>query len=159
MIQINHKILGELKFNLFWERDVEIIMFGKKSKIKLSIDGDESADFEKEQTDAYIKFFDQLSDLLEDASNEIFKYYQKICFEYRERLGVKYADELVPIITNKSQIADLVKPKTLYIPWAFEKGLRTVGLLFDCSWEPEHGLAVKFDNEKVSKVGYQDIVL
>jgi hypothetical protein len=32
-------------------------------------------------------------------------------------------------------------------------------MLFECTWEEEHGLAVKFENEKVVEVGYQDIVL
>ncbi|WP_425557580.1 DUF6985 domain-containing protein [Herbaspirillum huttiense] len=34
-----------------------------------------------------------------------------------------------------------------------------VGVLFQCTWEPELGLAVKFVNEEVEEVGTQDIVL
>ncbi|WP_407665834.1 DUF6985 domain-containing protein [Mycolicibacterium aubagnense] len=34
-----------------------------------------------------------------------------------------------------------------------------IGLLFDCTWEPELGVAVKFVDETVAEVGPQDIVL
>lgn len=41
----------------------------------------------------------------------------------------------------------------------FDEDVRQVGLLLKCTWEPEHGLAVKVEDEKVIEVSYQDIVL
>jgi hypothetical protein len=40
----------------------------------------------------------------------------------------------------------------------FPRNRRTVGLLFESKWESSLGVAVKFENENLSEVGFQDIV-
>lgn len=158
MKKVNHKVFGQIKFDYLWEGESEIRFFGKNKLVTLLIKGEETADFEQSQIDSYIKFFNNKDKLLLEAEKEIFKYYQDICWDYRDRLEDS-ADEFAPIISSKEEIAKLVEINQIIFPYSFGKEIRKVGLLLNCTWEPEHGLAVKFENEKIVEVGYQDIVL
>ena len=41
----------------------------------------------------------------------------------------------------------------------FGRDIREFGILCECTWEIEHGLAIKYQNEEVVEVGYQDIII
>jgi hypothetical protein len=156
--EINHEVLGKIKFDYSWEGEKKVSFFGKNRLITLIINGEEDGDFEQSQIDAFVKFFNDKEKLLLEAEDEIYKYYQDVCLDYRDRLEDS-ADEFAPSISNKKEIANLVELNQIIFPYAFGKNVRKVGLLLNCTWEPEHGLAVKFENEKIVEVGYQDIVL
>ena len=66
---------------------------------------------------------------------------------------------MAPLITEISQLKPLVRATGLLIQDAWDIEDRRLGLLFECAWEPEHGLAVKFENEVIEEVGFQDVVL
>ncbi len=158
MKEINHEVLGRIKFDYSWEGERKVSFFGENRLITLIINGEGDEDFEQNQIDAFVKFFDDNENLLLKAEDEIYEYYQDVCLDYRERLEDS-ADEFAPIISNKEEIAKLVELNQIIIPYSFGKDVRIVGLLLNCTWEPEHGLAVKFENERIVEVGYQDIVL
>lgn len=158
MKNIDHEIFGQIKFDYLWEGERKVDFFGGNRLIKLLITGEENADFEQSQIDSFINFFNDRDKLLLEAEEAIFNYYQDICWDYRDRLD-DAADEFVPIIANKDEVAKLVEIEQIIFPYSFGKDTRKVGLLLNCTWEREHGLAVKFENEKIVEVGYQDIVL
>ncbi|WP_231869699.1 DUF6985 domain-containing protein [Paenibacillus riograndensis] len=137
------------------EKNILITMFGHEKLLALSID----AEFEDAQIIAYKFFFRNMNELLMNAEDEILKYYLEVIEEYRERLGEKFADKMAPVISNKEELSKLIEPKRLLFPMVFDERVRQVGLLLESTWEPEHGLAVKFEDEKIVEVGYQDIVL
>lgn len=66
---------------------------------------------------------------------------------------------MAPTISTKDEIANIVEPKQLIFPMVFDEDVSHVGLLLECTWEPEHGLAVKIEDEEIIEVGFQDIVL
>jgi hypothetical protein len=98
---------------------------------------------------------DELCPLAEDA---IFAHYRQRLPELREQFGAS-ADELMPIVSDKQGLRTMVTPTTLFISEPLLSDDRVIGLLYDCTWEPELGLAVKFVNETIEEVGPQDIVL
>ena len=158
MKEINHKVFGRIKFDYSWEGEQEINFFGKKRLITLVINGEEDANFEQSQIDSFINFFNNKEKYLLEAEAEIFRYYEEVCPEYRDRLEDS-ADEFAPIISSREEVAKLVEFTQIIFPYSFGKDIKKVGLLLKCTWEPEHGLAVKFVNEEIVEVGYQDIVL
>jgi hypothetical protein len=94
------------------------------------------------------------------AENAIFAYYRENLPDLRSRFGPQLADQWAPEITSSEDLSRLVTPSEVIIQEAFEKPPeRIVGLLFDCTWEPSLGLAVKFVGERLNGVGTQDIVL
>ncbi|RJS64153.1 hypothetical protein CJ485_05175 [Priestia filamentosa] len=159
MMEIKHDIFGELSYEDGWKRDIRISLFGDERIVTLIIDGYDDAEFEEAQMAAYNSFFKDKDRLLKQAEDAILEYYLEVYKEYRERLGDEFADKMAPVLSTKEEIAKIVEPRELFFPMVFDEDVRQVGLLLECTWEPEHGLAVKFEDEKVIEVGYQDIVL
>jgi len=159
MEKIEHDVFGELSYDYGWKREITINLFGFERIVTLIIDGEEDAEFEEAQVNAYNSFFRNKDSLLKQAEDAILKYYLEVYMEYRERLGDQFADTMAPVLSTKEEVAKITEPKQLLFPMVFDEEVRQVGLLLECTWEPEHGLAVKFEDEEVIEVGYQDIVL
>jgi hypothetical protein len=134
-------------------------MFGQAFLTRLVVPCDEGEQIEQSQREDFIKFDAQKEDLIDKAEAAIFDYYLGIVDEYRERVGAEFADRTAPEIDEISQLRTLIDPTETIIQQSFGEDERIVGLLFDCSWDPSLGLAVKFVNERLDEVGVQDIVL
>ena len=157
--EINHNIFGNIKYDYGWVRDEEIYCFSKKRTIQIVIEAEEDAKFESSQEIAYRFFYANVDVLLDKSEDAVYEYYQKVCLDYRDRLSDDIKDRIAPIIKSKQEVIALVKPKQILFPMVFDEDIREFGIIFDCTWEEEHGLAVKFQDEEVVEVGYQDIIL
>ncbi|WP_439741382.1 DUF6985 domain-containing protein [Bacillus pseudomycoides] len=158
MKKINHKLFGELIYDGYWTGKQKIAILGHDKIVPLTIDGEEHGVFSAIQEESYRKFIADINRLTQEAEQAIFEYYQEECLEYRAMLGDEPADEIAPIITTTQQLGKLVDPIGLTILPDFEDGVRRLGLIFNCTWE-EDGIGVRFENEEVIEVGYQDIVI
>jgi hypothetical protein len=153
-------VFGDLSLHISdqWQRPIKIQFLGREWIRPLLVDIDDKDGIEEHQIQAYKDFGKKTDTLLKKAEKAIFTHYQSVCSEYRSRLGiVDPRDERVPIIKSVEDVYPLVEPEAVYFPYACSKP--TWGLLCLCTWEEEHGLAVKFENGKIAKVGFQDIVL
>lgn len=159
MANLNHELFGEISYDLYWSGQQKIKMFEKEKVIILSIDGNEEGEFHDVQKEAYTNFVENMDDILTKVEEAIFDYYQEVHMDYREMVGENEADKVAPIIENKEELSQLVEPTQLIIRRVRKNGVRRIGLLFNCTWEIEHGLAVKIENEGIVEVGFQDIVL
>jgi hypothetical protein len=151
--------IGEFSYFYGWVRDYTILLFCRPIDVQLVIPCDEGDEIEETQRAAFLAFNAKKDDYTGLAERAIFDYYQTVCAAYRDRFGADCADELAPVVTDISQVKDLILATQVIIQQSFESGERVVGLMFNCSWEPELGLAVKFVNEVIEEVGTQDIVL
>ncbi|WJE50793.1 hypothetical protein QRE66_15695 [Bacillus cereus] len=158
MKKINHKLFGELIYDGYWTGKQKIATLGHDKIVPLIIDGEEHDVFSTIQEEAYSKFIADTNRLIQEAEQAIFEYYQEECLEYRAMLGDESADEIAPIIITAQQLGNLVDPIGIIILPDFEDGVRRIGLIFNCTWE-EDGIGVKFENEEVVEVGYQDVVI
>lgn len=158
MSKIVDETFGVIEFDYYWEGSTEIEIYGKRRTIKLSIDGDDGGEFQDEQKTAFTNFNSRKKELLELAEIEIYKYYLSVYEEIRDMVG-ESADDVAPHINNKEDISRIVTPKELLVRTVHNNGIRRIGLLFECTWEPEHGLAVRFENENITEVGFQDIII
>lgn len=159
MDKLNHELFGEISYDLYWSGQQKIKIFGKERVIILSIDGNEEGEFQEAQKEAYINLVDNMENIMTEAEEAIFDYYQEVYMEYRDMVGEDEADKIAPIIENKEELGNLVEPTQLIVRRVRNNGIRRLGLLFDCTWNIEHGLAVKIEDEEVVEVGFQDIVL
>lgn len=98
--------------------------------------GEEVFDIQQEALDAFISAADNLLGSCEEL--------KKYCIE-------KDADLIGDSISN---IFKYVIPKSLYIKRNTKK--RTVALLCNYRFDEEHGLALIFENEKLTHIGTQD---
>jgi hypothetical protein len=58
---------------------------------------------------------------------------------------------------DSTNIFKYVMPTTIFVKRA--EGKHVVALMCDYRFDPEHGIAVVFENEKLSDIGMQDIIL
>lgn len=159
MSKMNDDLFGEISYDLYWTGEQKIKFFGKEKTIILSIDGSEEGEFQQAQKDAYRNFVNNMDEIIEKVEDALFDYYQEIYMDYRESFDSEEVDKLVPVIKEKEELAKLMTPTQLIIKRVRKNGIRRVGLLFDCTWEVEHGVGVKIENEEITEVGFQDIIL
>src|SRR4051812_24266255 len=125
--EINHEVFGNIKYNYGWVKKEEIYCWGKKRIMQIVIDAEEDAEFENSQEEAFESFFSDIDSLMAKAEESVFKYYQEVCSDYRDRLGDNLKDKVAPIVKSKQDIIELVNPKQVLFPMVFDEDIREVG--------------------------------
>ncbi|MEP1422294.1 MAG: hypothetical protein ABJK59_11045 [Erythrobacter sp.] len=159
-VTVNDPIFGEVTQNLgHLERQLSLEFLGSDFSIILAISCWDDEEILPDQRNAFEKFM--ASNLLSSGAIEeaIFTHYLRVVPEIRERTGQPFASANVPDISSPYALAGLIKPTDLLIKRTLDAPKRIVGLLFDCTWDIDNGLAVRIENEKIVEVGSQDIVL
>lgn len=156
---LHDDIFGELSYDYGWSRIYKIDFFGDERQVELFFPCDEGESIELSQRRAYIKFNEFKDHYMSLAEEAIFNYYRGSVDEFRDRFGPEFADEMAPLIDGKLGMKEIVKPTQIIIQQTFGSEDRVVGIIYDCSWDPQFGLAVKFKNEVICEVGHQNIVL
>ena len=122
---------------------------------KRQVEGNEDEEIAETQRQAFINFNESKGILTNQIENMIYDYYQSQCQEYRNMFE-EQADIYAPIIHNKSEMAQLVKLQSIYLPLEED---RVVILLLDTKWDEEEGIGIKIVNEKVDFLGTQCEIL
>lgn len=157
---INHEVFGIMYFDHGWIKNIDLDIFGKNQRLQIVIDADEDSDFEDAQIKSYEEFFDDINRRVIDAENATFEFYQRVSPNIRDQYkSAEKINEIVPEISKREDLYRLVFPKQILFPMVFDETEREAGFICDCSWEIEHGLGIKFENEVVTEVGFQDILL
>ncbi|AJS61116.1 DUF6985 domain-containing protein [Paenibacillus sp. IHBB 10380] len=154
------ELFGEIVYEDLWIGTTEITMFGKNPKILLNIYGEENEEITPNQRDAFSQFKANITNIVKESEDEIFKYYLENFEDYRAmQSDSEEVEKIAPKISSIEELGKLVTPTCLLIRYDFDDGIRRVGILCDCTWEREHGLGISIEDEKVLEVGLQDIVL
>ncbi len=124
--------MNKIKMNI-WGRDFDLPVMIKQFKGK---------DITDEQNDAVEKF-ESSEKMVNAAKDEVEKYIIKN--------GLKDAG-----VDSVDNIFKYVIPKTISVP---KSKKRIVAIMCNFKFDMEHGLAIVFEDEKLKKIGPQDIVL
>ncbi len=155
-------VLGEIVYTeeRGWEGSYTVPFLGREVTVPLIVAAWDEADaIETAQRDAVQLFTERKVELSRRADDALYAHYLERLPELREQFGGS-ADELMPIIGDKEDLARMITPTTLFVPNPFRGSTdRVIGPLYNCTWEPELGLTVKFVNEAIEEVGPQDIIL
>ena len=148
-------IFGDLYFQVTWKGKYEYVLFQQACVVELSVEGNEDEEIAETQRQAFINFNESKGILTNQIENMIYDYYQSQCQEYRNMFE-EQADIYAPIIHNKSEMAQLVKLQSIYLPLEED---RVVILLLDTKWDEEEGIGIKIVKEKVDFLGTQCEIL
>jgi hypothetical protein len=157
---LKHEPFGvlELVVSNLWKREMPLTIFDREWTVELLVNIHPDEGVEQNQVQAFAAYQKQVSAIAKASEEAILKYYQSVCDDYRGRAGVTDPhDKRLPLADSTSDIARLVEPRGVTFPYVRPRP--TFGLLFECTWEEEHGLAVKWEAGKITEVGYQDIVI
>lgn len=155
-MKINDEVFGELEFDYSWFKKSKVDFYNKEVEIVILVAGDEEADFEKEQYDAYKMLIKNWLDIQKTFLSPILDYYQN----KRKELG--YDTELndnYPEIVTTEEILEHITLVGIKVPYGELYGGRSIGISFDCTWDSENGIGIRLSDEKVIEVGYQDVAI
>lgn len=155
-MKINDEVFGELEFDYSRFKTSKVDFYNKEVEIVILVAGDEEADFEKEQYDAYKMLIKNWLDIQKTFLSPILDYYQN----KRKELG--YDTELndnYPEIVTTEEILEHITLVGIKVPYGELYGGRSIGISFDCTWDSENGIGIRLSDEKVIEVGYQDVAI
>jgi hypothetical protein len=157
---VKDALFGDLEYEFGWVGQCEWLFLGVAARTRLIIPCEEGAEVSAVQREAYSAFEQRKAEMTNAAENATFAYYRENLPNLRTRFGPQFADQWAPEIASAIDLSHLVRPSEVIIQESVgNPPERVVGLLFDCTWEPSLGLAVKFVDERLNGVGTQDIVL
>lgn len=157
---VKDALFGDIEYDNGWVGQCAWPFFSMVSLTRLVIPCDQGAEISAVQRQAYAAFERHKDGMCKNAEDAILAYYRENLPDLHARFGPQFANQWAPKVANLQSLSRLVTPLEVIIQESF--GLpaqRLVGLLFDCTWEPSLGLAVKFTDERLSGVGTQDIIL
>ncbi|RDB45121.1 DUF6985 domain-containing protein [Tsukamurella tyrosinosolvens] len=154
--------LGEITYSEpgGWEGTYALLFAGREQTVRMALGGwDEADPVEPIQRDAVEQFTARKRELCALADNALYEECLRLRPGLREQFGDD-ADRLMPIIGHKEELPEIVTPDFFQVPYPGRGSTdRVVALMYNCTWDVELGLAVKFVNESVSEVGPQNIAL
>lgn len=142
--RINHDEFGPLTHAVgdLWRRPITLQMFGESCDVELLVDIDPKDGVEEIQVRAFAGWTDNSKKILRACEKAILEYCRS-----------KYDASIRSTLDLRTK----VEPEG--VPFPYARSCPTLGILFRCHWEEEHGLGVKFENDQLVEVGTQDIVL
>lgn len=154
VIEINDKIRINLEYQGAWFGKLSYDFGNIKSKtLDIQIDAYDTDNVALDNAKKIlISFFENWSTIKKIIIDEVYNYY---CLT-RKRLGydVEINDEF-PNITNVSKIIDMIEIIGITIP----DNENECDLVFNCTWEKEHGMGIRLVKNNIIEIGYQDIAL
>lgn len=157
MDKIIDKSFGELTFQSTWEREIDVIFFGKKDTVLLYAEGnDEKETILDEQRKSFDIFSADQAAVLKQVEDAIYSHYSEINGDLRAQFGAS-ADEFAPVIDKPSDLLELIELKIVIFPMVLEPGESAIGFIFDCKWDQEHGLGIKITDGEI-EIGEADLL-
>ncbi|SFC99637.1 DUF6985 domain-containing protein [Clostridium uliginosum] len=145
MSSINDEALGLLTYNRGWTKEDVLKWWGHDMRLKIVVSAYENESVNVNQRQGYLSFKENLLNISDISLKKTKEYIQEM------------KNEVLPYI-NFDEIPDdilkIVKPSSILI---LESG--SIGVLCDCSWDMEHGMAILISDKQKIDVGPQDILL
>ena len=147
-------VFGNLEYEYGWNGTVEFNCFGRREEIALTVSGEEDDPITEYQYNSFRAFMEMWERIMGDTVEAIKEYYLGLRKElgYDQEYNADY-----PPLDNTDSVLKMISLDMMAIP---EDGIfdgRCVCLAFSCSWDEENGLGIRFVNEEIDEIGYQDI--
>ncbi len=148
---ITDPVFGPLQYEDFWSGHVSLKHLGDEIPIEIEADESGPTDSQRVALSDLSKNQETLKAKLEKA---IFEFYSSMHSVFRKGYDPDYVDVDVPFLKESNQIWSLMSDLQVFIPEEDEGGIL---LLWECTWEMEHGLGVRILNGEVDEIGDQSI--
>lgn len=127
-----------------WTASRKVTVFGTLFDTDIIIEGnDQYATVVKEQLDALTYYSVNEQKLLAAAEHAIQEHYWEVVCDGNRK--------------NECAFETMLELTGIVFPMVIKRESRTIGLLLECNWDQENGLAVVFDDDMI-EVGTQDLL-
>lgn len=154
-------LLSKLKYDGdgFWEGKVVVPWWATKLEISIQVE-------EKQPSPEQIELLESIAtydkDLREEFIRKAFTYYKRNVYgtfaAYGEN-GEEIQDQLAPKLKQAAELWKLLETPKVVIPDQSIYRKPTFALLFECTWDAEHGFGVLYRNWKIVDIGQQGDVI
>ncbi|WDV44213.1 hypothetical protein PV797_11815 [Clostridiaceae bacterium M8S5] len=152
-------IFGDIRYDEFWRRDYELTIFGSTFTGELLILAKEEEEIEEMQKLSFKEFEQNKDVIIAECEEQLYLYYCSVVDEYKDCYRKKDFDSHSSKVSNKKVMKNLLKFKAVYVPYSFVKEQRRIGILFESTFEKEHGIGVEIIDNKITEIGYQVVAL
>ena len=132
---INDEIFGKMTYKHSWTRKAIASFWGRDTEVNITAKAYVGDEILQSQRDMFITYEKDVSEVINNATPEIIEYC-KTTFMLPNLVN----DDLIKALTPRSVL--------------FQRD-DSWGILFDCKWDEEHGVAIFIINDQIS-VGPQD---
>lgn len=153
---MKNEIFGELTYHYGWNGNGQVILEQKVFPLSIHLEADENQSIDKFQYKAYQEYLKNQQKIWDEAIKKIYCYYLEEIEEYREMFE-EDADTFAPYIDSVPTVVSLITPVSLVFPR--KNKFLDFGILLECTWDCEAGIGIILKNNKIIKIGAQDIVL
>ena len=144
------EIIKQLKYDgEIWEAELSFPMLG--DGVLLSIESGNPNEISRHQKELLEWIYINIEKVYPKVQKSVFIYYKENSETYRSALG-EYADELMPIISNESEVWEYVSEPGIYI--SDDEESNEIHLEYECSFDLEHGLRVVLENGSIKRVDH-----
>ena len=145
------ELLEQLEYDQgAWEGEVVFPVLG--TDVLLVIDASEHENPSDAQKEKLAWLAENIQQIYPSIEENVFAYYKSVFEVYRDALG-EYADELMPLLSNSSEVWGVVTEPGIYIAPDYEGN--EIHIEYECTFDVEHGLRVIIKNGKIARVGIQ----
>jgi hypothetical protein len=132
--------------------EVPLLFLQHEGLVRINFNVDTTTVEEARQVEGFVnQILSRLPSLQEAVATASFKYYLFLVEAFRK----SYGDEVqLPVATDAESLKQFYKLTTIYLPNEFEAGY--FGLGFECEFEIEHGLGIRFRNWQIEEVGDEE---
>lgn len=119
--------------------------------VRISFNVDTTTVEEVKQVEGYVnQILSRLHSLEDSVAAAAFKYYQFLVEAFRHDEEVQ-----LPVASDAESLKQFYRLTTIFLPNEFEEGY--FGLGFECEFEVEHGLGIRFRNWQIEEVGDEEV--
>ena len=139
-----------------WFGNEKVVFNGQPFDVEIQIDGYDDIVIPESSKIALSDFLDKLNDYTAKIEKAVFEYYCTLRIE----LGYdrEFNDDF-PALSQSEEVLEMITLIGITVPDQDDYDEAAVSLVFDCTWEEEHGLGICFIGEEIDEVGFQDIAL
>lgn len=157
-MKMHDDLFGDLSVGFMaYDGQCDVPLFGETKKFDLTIRTFEDGKIDDAQREIFADLMAHKEAYAQQAENAVFHYYLSECDDFREMLDPETADENAPIITEISQLKNLISGGGVSIS-PFELHGKSFVLFYDGSWD-EEGVGVRFVDGVVVKVSEQFVFI
>ena len=132
--------------------EVPLLFLQHEGLVRINFNVDTTTVEEARQVEEFVnQILSRLPSLQQTVATASFKYYLFLVEAFRK----SYGDEVqLPVATDDESLKQFYKLTTICLPNEFEAGY--FGLGFECEFEIEHGLGIRFRNWQIEEVGDEE---
>lgn len=138
-----------------WTGETDLALLGHDGRgsieITISTENEEHIPPCKKQIGAWKYLLENDSLIRASTLESVLAYYSSVRPRY-VRMGPEF-EMRMPALKKAEEFKDKIRLSSINVAWPYGDRAVRIGAVFECTWEPEHGLGVVYEGGDIVEVG------